>query len=202
MKRRKYVIGVDEAGRGPLAGPVTSAAVLIPSNFKAKEECPDSGIRDSKKYSERQRKEWLSYIDNNDDNIKYEFSSVWPKRIDKINIFEAASLAATRSVEKLMNRCDIKLNEANVLLDGSLKLKTNNIEYEVIIKGDEKEDSIKLASIVAKVKRDTSMERIHKKHNKYGFLDNKGYGTKDHRDSLKQHGPCKYHRQTFIKNCC
>lgn len=202
MKRKKYVIGVDEAGRGPLAGPVTSAAVLISSNFKAKKESPDSGIRDSKKYSERQRQEWLSYIEDNDDDIKYEFSSVWPKKIDKINIFEAASLAATRSVKRLMNQYDIQPDEANVLLDGSLKLKTNDVEFEVIIKGDEKEDSIKLASIVAKVKRDTSMKRIHKKHNKYGFLDNKGYGTKDHRDRLKQYGPCKYHRQTFIKNCC
>lgn len=200
-KSGRYIIGVDEAGRGPLAGPVTSSAVLIPYDFKPKKGSPDSGIRDSKKYSENQRKEWLSYIEN-DSSIKYEFSSVWPTKIDRINIFEAASLAATRSVKKLLDRNNIKSSEADILLDGSLKLNIKDINFKVIVKGDEKEDSIKLASVVAKVKRDTSMERIHKKHNQYGFLSHKGYGTREHRESLKQYGPCEYHRKTFIRKFC
>lgn len=201
MKSKKYIIGIDEAGRGPLAGPVTSAAVLIPANFKPDSDSPRSGIRDSKKYSEKQREEWISYIEN-DSKINYEFSSVWPKKIDKINILEAASLAATRSIKRLIENQSINTNETDIFLDGSLKLKMKNIDYEVIVKGDEIKDSIKLASIVAKVKRDKSMERIHKKYSNYGFLSNKGYGTKEHRNNLKEYGPCKYHRKSFIKNFC
>lgn len=200
MKKSGYVIGVDEAGRGPLAGPVTAAAVLMPINFKLKTDNPGTGIRDSKKYSENQRDQWFSYIEK-DNRLSFEFSSVWPRRIEKINIFEAASLAATRSVKRLVERRGLEFDDLKIILDGSLKLKIRDIDYKVIIRGDETEDSIKMASIVAKVKRDSSMKRIHRKYNKYKFKKNKGYGTQEHRDALKEYGPCQYHRRTFIKNC-
>lgn len=197
MAVNSYIIGVDEAGRGPLAGPVTAAAVLLPRRFKLKNKNPGTGIRDSKKYSERQREDWFSYIEN-DSNLVYEHSSVWQMRIDRMNISKATNLAATRAVERLIERNNVNLEKTDILLDGALKLNSNNLDYKVIIKGDEKEDSIKLASIVAKVKRDSSMRRIHRKHSMYSFISNKGYGTREHRNLIREHGPCRYHRKTFL----
>ncbi|MFB6212608.1 MAG: ribonuclease HII [Candidatus Magasanikbacteria bacterium] len=193
----KYIIGVDEAGRGAIGGPVTAGAVLVPSSLSLK-NLPRSGLRDSKKYTFSQREEWLNYIKGNS-SINFEFSSVWPTVIDRINVFESASRAATRAVNRVIDRNKIDQKRVEIVLDGSLKLNSQDLDYEVITRGDQKRKSIKLASIVAKVKRDQSMIRVSRKYPDYKFAKHKGYCTEEHEKLLKKNGPCKYHRRTFIQ---
>ena len=200
--RKKYSIGIDEVGRGPLAGPVVVAAVAIPRGFRIW-NLESGELKDSKKLSPKKREKWFKYVKNHP-RILYTAARVTPKVIDRINITNAANLAATRALKKLNSRFYI-LN-SKILLDGGLHLQKNSDSRfqipnsKTIVKGDEKYNCIKLASIVAKVTRDRYMSKIcHKKFPKYGFNIHKGYGTKTHILALKKHGFSPLHRLTFIK---
>ncbi|OGF51446.1 ribonuclease HII [Candidatus Giovannonibacteria bacterium RIFCSPLOWO2_02_FULL_43_11b] len=180
----KYIVGIDEAGRGPLAGPVTVAVVAILKNSKIK--LPD---RDSKKLSAKKREEWFQFFKDNP-LLKYSVSSVSHSIIDKRGISYALRLAVRRSIEKLEFRPKM------ILLDGSL-FAPQEYNQKTIIKGDEKIPIIAAASIVAKVTRDRKMVRLAKKYPKYGFEMHKGYGTLTHRVMLKKYGLCEIHRKSF-----
>lgn len=199
-KNQGYLIGIDEAGRGPLAGPIVVAGIRIriPATSNPKSKIPNPKIRklfqnikDSKKLSEKQREEWHRLLTNHP-KIEWAAAKVWPKTIDRINIARAANLGASRVHKRLSPaRC--------VLLDGGLKLPPR-IPHRVVIKGDEKIPVIAAASIIAKVLRDRTMLRLHKKYPQYGFAAHKGYGTKLHRKMIKIYGAAEVHRQSFVKN--
>lgn len=207
--KTKFIIGIDEAGRGPLAGPITAAALCLPQNFRFlspnfQKKLP---LRDSKKLNSKQREEWFKCISNHPE-IFYATASVSPRIIDKINITQAANLAATRALLKLVKRSNGLVNKTKVFLDGGLylnskfesqnsKLQLKNFKYATIIKGDEKIPAIMLASIVAKVTRDRKMKALHKRYPQYGFDEHKGYGTKKHRQLIRKHGLSVVHRRSF-----
>lgn len=200
----RRVAGIDEAGVGPLAGPVVAASVII--KFKrnsardkpaqSARSCVLCGIindaRDSKKLTPKQRKYFYNLIISNK-NIKYSVSSVSAKVIDKIGIRRATELAMERCIQKLKPKPDF------IIIDGNrLKPKTlNSIPYTLIVKADEKVISCALASIIAKVTRDKIMIRMAKKYPKYAFEKHKGYGTKHHFQMLKKYGSCEIHRKTY-----
>ena len=199
----KYIIGIDEVGRGPLAGPVTVTALAVPANYKLQK--PNSKLRDSKKLSAKQRELWFDYIKKNK-KLFYAISSVSPRTIDKINISKAANLAATRALRRLLMKHRLPRNKIKIFLDGGLKIKQPLSTFlstfynpHTIIKGDEKIPAIALASIVAKVTRDRKMRKLHKKYPKYGFNKHKGYGTKKHIKAIKKHDLTDIHRKTFSK---
>lgn len=206
---KSYVIGIDEVGRGPLAGPVTVCALALPINQRLTTNDARLILRDSKKLSPKQREKWLEWIKRQ--KIAYSISSVSPKIIDKINISQAANLAATRCVKKLLS--DNKLQTTNkkikIFLDGGLHINTKTLKNlsagwrtETVIKGDEKIPAISLASIIAKVHRDKLMEKNNKNYPGYGFEKHKGYGTKLHYKMIKKYGISDIHRKTFLKNYC
>lgn len=185
------VIGIDEVGRGPLAGPVVVVCVALPDTVDLKK----SGLplRDSKKLTEKQRKAWCAWIKARKE-IKYAVARSAPATIDRINISQAANHAAYRAYKKVTGN-----SNTPALLDAGIKL-PKTIPQKAIIKGDEKVPAIALASILAKVARDGFMERMHKRYPAYNFKENKGYGTAVHIKALKRYGPCLLHRLTFIKN--
>jgi len=178
----KRIIGLDEAGRGCLAGPVVSAGVMI-GKINLKEF---KGIKDSKKLSVKKREYFFNLIKKS--NIEYNISFVYPKVIDRINILESTKRAMERNVKKL--------NPDFLLIDGNFSLKVDILQRS-IIKGDEKVFSCSLASILAKVFRDKMMEKYDKKYPCYNFRKNKGYGTKEHRYLIKKNGLCLIHRKSF-----
>ncbi len=178
------VAGLDEVGRGPLAGPVVAGAVIIDPNFKLK----DLKINDSKLLSEKRREELYAILTNHPE-IEWGISVVSEKIIDKINILEATKLAMKKALEKV-GRPDFLLIDGNFKIDSGAGQKS-------IVKGDQRVFSIAAASIIAKVYRDRLMEKMHKTYPGYGFNLHKGYGTALHLASLKKIGPCKIHRKTF-----
>jgi ribonuclease HII len=178
-----FVAGVDEAGRGPLAGPVVAAAVLVDKNAKINL----AGINDSKKLTESQREKFFEILTNNK-NIKWGIGIVQEKIIDKINILEATKLAMLTALEDL--NCDF------LLVDGNAKIYCATYQ-KCIVAGDSKVFSIAAASIIAKVTRDKIMLKYHKKYPDYNFSENKGYGTKAHFAAIKKFGPCPIHRKSF-----
>lgn len=190
-----YVIGIDEVGRGPLAGPVVVAAVALPSGKRFR------NLKDSKKLSAKKREKWFVYIKDKD--IAYAVARVYPKKIDKINISEAANLAAKKSFLKLLGILGAKKRKnLKIFLDGGLHLSKERVFLKkfyprTIIKADEKISAVKLASIVAKVTRDRYMRHRHLSFPKYGFHANKGYGTKSHLKALRKHGFSDIHRRSF-----
>lgn len=191
----KYVIGVDEVGRGPIAGPVTVCAAMVPRGFvfeKGKGYKPN----DSKKLSEKKREEWFLYAKEHH-RIFYATSSVSPAVIDKIGISCATSLAVARSIKKLTSIWRLDL-QVEVLLDGLLHAPAY-YKQKTIIKGDEKEPIISLASIIAKVTRDKYMTKLAKIYPKYGFENHKGYGTKKHYDCIEKYGISNVHRRSFLR---
>lgn len=207
-KSKKYIIGIDEVGRGPLAGPVTVAAVALPHNWKMRNGKWKMGfrkllpLRDSKKLSPKKREEWFKYIKNHP-KIHYAVASVSNKKIDKINVSNAANLAATKAFSKLIAQLPkSQIPQTKIFLDGGLYLKplTFNLKPKTLIRGDEKIPAISLASIIAKVTRDKYMKKIHKKHPAYNFDKHKGYGTKKHIKTIKKNGMSPIHRHTFLKN--
>jgi ribonuclease HII len=247
MKKLRYTIGIDEVGRGALAGPVVVAAVATIVNLKSKIKNLKLKLRDSKKLTPRQREIWFHYITqmnadidadkrrciriNQRRNLRqsaicYALANVSPKVIDKINISNAANLAATRALSKLVKYFTIvkylTKSKVEVFLDGGLylnKIRVNpclparfagasarragrrvsnpHISASTITKGDEKIPAIMLASIVAKVTRDRMMVKLHKKYPKYAFDRHKGYGTKKHLRAIKKYGRLPIHRKSF-----
>lgn len=179
----KIECGVDEAGRGCLAGPVTAAAVILPANYK------NSRINDSKKLSEKERAILQREIIK--DCISYSVSHVSPKIIDKINILNASIKAMHLSINKL------KVKPNYILVDGNKFKRFKKIPHKCVVKGDSKFLNIAAASILAKTFRDKLMENYHMKYPEYGWKDNKGYPTVRHRESLKKYGTVNIHRKTF-----
>lgn len=176
-----YIAGIDEVGRGPLAGPVVSAAVILP-------EEPDlAGINDSKQLSEAEREHWAEKIKKVALAINY--SVISPEMIDSLNIYEATRVSMKESVEGLGIHPDCLLIDAMHI--------DSRIPQEKIIKGDAKSISIAAASIIAKVTRDNIMKELAEKYPGYGFERNAGYGTKDHLDGLNKHGVTPIHRKSF-----
>jgi ribonuclease HII len=202
------LIGIDEVGRGPLAGPVVVAAVAASINQKSKIKNQKSRLRDSKKLTEKQREEWFRWIKRQTTKGKLQIAtaSVYPKTIDRINISQAANLAASRALRRLMiNNTRLTTKKIRVILDGGLYVRVNprldlRLSARTIVRGDEKFNCIKLASIIAKVRRDRLMKRYHKKFPQYGFNEHKGYGTKKHITAIKKYGICELHRISFLGN--
>jgi ribonuclease HII len=205
MKRlpaQKYIIGLDEVGRGALAGPVVVAAAMVPAGrFRS--------LKDSKKLKPWQREAWLAYFKKNGE-VKFAVARVYPRGIEKLNISGAANRAALQAFERLVknvNKAGIKIDSrmATVFLDGGLflesriKQKNHALRAVTIIKADEKISAVAAASIVAKVTRDRFMVRLAKRYSVYGFEVHKGYGTKVHMAALAKAGPCAAHRLTFLK---
>ena len=187
LKKKGYVVGIDEVGRGALAGPLVVAAVLLPSRFRFK------NLKDSKKLSPEKREKWFKYAKDNS-GIFWTLARVSPGVIDRINVSQAAKLAANRAFGRLI--AGFQPGNYKVLLDGSLYLNGDE-PARTVIKGDEKYNCIKLASIVAKVTRDRYMKKLHRRYPQYGFGKHKGYGTKQHLSAIKQYGPCAIHRLSF-----
>ncbi|HJN62452.1 MAG TPA: ribonuclease HII [Candidatus Parcubacteria bacterium] len=182
-KGYKKIACLDEAGRGPLAGPVVAAAVVINSKVKLK------GVKDSKQLSAKKREEVYKLLTSHS-SIKWGTGKVSEKVIDRINILEASKLAMRRALKNLKQKPHF------LILDGNFKI-NSDIPQKSIIKADEKVFSCMLASIIAKVTRDKIMERYHKKYPQYDFNKHKGYPTRLHIQLLKKYGPCKIHRKTF-----
>ncbi len=195
------IIGIDEVGRGPLAGPVVVAAVALPSQYRVSSLRFKNMIiplRDSKQLTAPQREEWVAWIKRNS-AIQYAIARCTPKTIDAINITRAANRAAYAAYKKLNNKLITKNHalKTRILLDGGLHL-PKRIPHTAIVKGDEKIPAIALASIIAKVTRDRYMEKKHDAWPRYHFNAHKGYGTAAHLSAIKRHGPCPLHRLTFI----
>ncbi|WP_143319120.1 ribonuclease HII [Clostridium sp. HBUAS56010] len=184
---RILICGIDEAGRGPLAGPVVAGAVILPK------DCQILYLNDSKKLSEKRREEL--YLEIQDKALSYAVGVVGPERIDEINILQATYEAMRLAVGKLDMKPEILLNDA-VTIPGL------SMEQVSIIKGDAKSVSIAAASVMAKVTRDHMMKEYDQLFPEYNFGKHKGYGTAAHISVLKELGPCPIHRRTFIKNFC
>lgn len=197
-----HIIGIDEAGRGSLAGPVVVAAVLIPKNFYPKSSALPK-LRDSKKLSSTQRQAWFEYLKSHP-KISYATARIYPRKIEKLNIASCANIAAARAFWALFLRSSVRnLEPPSVILDGSLYLGSRRDQphfARTIIRGDEKFVSIKLASIVAKVTRDRYMIKLNQKYPQYQFHLHKGYGTLTHQRMLRRFGPAETHRLTYLNN--
>nr|WP_156809472.1 ribonuclease HII [Gracilibacillus halophilus] len=181
---KQYVVGVDEVGRGPLAGPVVAAAVVLPETFYL------PSINDSKQLSKAKREQFYQYIVSS--AIDYQVSFVSPTEIDTINIYQATKKAMKTAILQLPV-------QPTYILTDAMELEGLPCPSEAIVKGDQKSISIAAASIVAKVTRDTYMEELHAKVPQYQFAKNSGYGTKEHMDAIEQYGISSYHRQSFLR---
>lgn len=186
---RTWVIGIDEVGRGPIAGPIAVGAVALPHEHNTWAHW--DGLRDSKKLSERQRQEWSERV--RAEAIPHAISYISANIIDEQGIVYAAREAARMSIEDL----GIAPHEAFVMLDKNLRV-PHVWEQEEYVKGDERFPVIALASIVAKVARDARMCEEHARDERYGFDRHKGYGTKSHYEALRRFGPSGIHRKTFL----
>jgi len=195
-----YTIGIDEAGRGALAGPVVVAAVAVPKFFKSKQKDLPL-LKDSKNMSAPHRELWYEYLKGHP-LVYISASRVYQGPIDDTNIAKAANIAASRAYGRLARALDLLDNTSlNVLLDGGLYLGQTrhiNVESKTIIRGDQARVSIKLASIVAKVRRDRYMVRLHERYPEYNLKSHKGYGTKEHFRALERHGIADIHRLTYL----
>ena len=182
-----HICGIDEVGRGPLAGPVVAGAVILPK------DCDILYINDSKKLSEKKREELYDVIMEKAVAVGLGYST--PERIDEINILQATYEAMRQAIGKLSVKPDLLLNDA-------VTIPKVDIRQVPIIKGDAKSISIGAASIMAKVTRDRLMVQYDEVYPEYGFASNKGYGAQIHIDALKKYGPCPIHRKTFITHFC
>ena len=181
------VLGVDEAGRGPLAGAVVAGAVIIPEYFSELDE-----INDSKKLTEKKREKLFEIII---EKCIVGIGISDEKEIDEVNILNATFSAMRKAISQVTEKAEFDV----VLVDGNHKIKGYMGKQEEVIKGDAKSLSIAAASIVAKVTRDRMMLEVDKEFPEYNFAKHKGYGTKLHREILLEKGPCKYHRKSFLK---
>jgi ribonuclease HII len=193
--RKRFIVGIDEVGRGPLAGPVVVCALLMPVGLKFDRR----GLRDSKKLTEALRNDWARKIKRHS-GLSYALARVMPKTIDRINISRAANLAALRAFTRVTAGMRLTAWNYSVYLDGGLYLGdgARRLPGKTVIKGDETIPAISLASIVAKVHRDGIMVRHAKDFPGYGFEVHKGYGTKAHLKALRRMGPSSAHRLTFL----
>lgn len=180
-----YICGIDEAGRGPLAGPVVAGAVILPK------DCRILYINDSKKLSEKRRNELFDII--KEEAVTYGIGIIDAAKIDEINILQATYEAMRSAINNLNPSPDILLNDA-------VTIPKVDIKQVPIIKGDAKSISIAAASVLAKVTRDRIMEEYDKKYPEYGFAKHKGYGTASHIQAIKEYGICPLHRLSFVKN--
>lgn len=180
----QVICGVDEAGRGPLAGPVCAAAVILPKHLQI------PGLTDSKKLTDKKRRELFPIIQ--EQAIAYGIGLASESEIDEINILQATFLAMRRALDQLSVRPEIALIDGNRETDFGLPVKT-------VVKGDSLSANIAAASILAKVTRDNLMVELAEKYPEYGFEIHKGYGTKAHYEALGTYGPCPIHRRNFLK---
>ena len=180
------ICGVDEAGRGPLAGPVCAAAVILPAHL----EIP--GLNDSKKLTDKKRRELFPII--KEQAIAYGIGLASHEEIDQINILQATFLAMQRAIDQLEGKAEFALIDGNREKDFGLPVMT-------VVKGDSRSANIAAASILAKVTRDDILEEQAKLYPQYGFEIHKGYGTKAHYEALRTYGPSPIHRMTFLKKC-
>ncbi len=179
----KLIAGVDEAGRGPLAGPVCAAAVILPQGARI------DGVNDSKKLTEKKREALFDIICNT--AVAYAIEFVSPTVIDEINIRQATSLAMHNAVQNLDRKADY------IIIDGNDGIPFDT-PYEYIIKGDARSQTIAAASILAKVSRDRLMRELDREYPEYGFAKHKGYGTKAHMEAIQKYGVSEVHRKTFM----
>jgi len=182
----EYICGIDEAGRGPLAGPVVVASVIMPKDSMIE------GVNDSKKISEKKREKLYDEIIEN--AISYSVGIVDQKEIDRVNILNATKAGLTECIKGLKVKPEI------ILVDALTGIDTCGIPYHSIVKGDAKSYSIAAASIIAKVTRDRIMRQWHDVYPEYNFIQHKGYGTAAHIAAIKEHGLCPLHRLSFVKN--
>ncbi len=203
QKGYDFVVGLDEVGRGPLAGPVTAVAVMVrkfsifnfqfPNRSEIKNLKLSNGIRDSKKLTPKQREVWYEFLITHPD-IKWGIGVVSEKIIDQINILAATKLAMKRALTALAKK---GVEADYLLLDGIFLLEGLSLSQKAVIRGDAKIWSCAAASIIAKVTRDRLMVKYHQKYPAYGFDKHKGYGTKQHLAALRQNGPSAIHRKSF-----
>lgn len=182
-RENEFEAGTDEAGRGCLAGPVTAAAVILPSSFTEK------SLNDSKKLSETIRNRLRPLIELG--ALSFSVAHIQTDVIDNINILNASILAMHKAINTLSSKPSF------IIVDGNRFKPINEIPYECIIKGDSKFQSIAAASILAKTHRDAYMEKIHEEFPMYNWKQNKGYGTREHREAIMKYGITKYHRRSF-----
>ena len=182
----EYICGIDEAGRGPLAGPVVVASVIMPKDSMIE------GVNDSKKISEKKRERLYDEIIEN--AISYSVGIVDQKEIDRVNILNATKAGLTECIKGLKVKPEI------ILVDALTGIDTCGIPYHSIVKGDAKSYSIAAASIIAKVTRDRIMRQWHDVYPEYNFIQHKGYGTAAHIAAIKEYGLCPLHRLSFVKN--
>lgn len=185
-KGYNLICGVDEAGRGPLAGPVCAAAVILPENLEIE------GLNDSKKLSEKKREQLYDVIIEK--SLAYCVAYSTLEEIETFNILEATFLAMNRAIEGLSVKPDY------AIIDGNRVPRNIKIDCETLVKGDFKSASVAAASILAKVSRDRLLLEYDKKYPLYGFAAHKGYGTKAHTEAIIKYGPCEIHRLSFLKN--
>ncbi|MEP3209334.1 MAG: ribonuclease HII [Maribacter sp.] len=175
--------GTDEAGRGCLAGPVTAAALILPSTFE------NALLNDSKLLSEKKRIHLKPILER--DALSFGVAHIYPKEIDKINILNASILAMHKALEQLTTLPEF------IIVDGNRFKSFKGIPHKCIVKGDRKYMSIAGASVLAKTARDLYMEELHKEYPMYNWKQNKGYPTKEHREAIRKYGITKYHRKSF-----
>jgi ribonuclease HII len=195
-KRKKpyWIVGIDEVGRGPIAGPVYVCAAALPVSLYRKMKW--KGLRDSKQLTAASREKWYSEAARLEEagTLRVGISYRSAENIDQCGI----SRSIRSCIGSALRQLDLKAEDCLVLLDGGLKAPSIYKEQKTIIKGDDSQKIISLASVIAKVTRDAVMRKMHKTYDRYGFYENKGYGTLAHRRALKAHGPSVVHRKTFI----
>ncbi|MBF0301716.1 MAG: ribonuclease HII [Desulfamplus sp.] len=187
-KGYKYIVGVDEAGRGPLAGPVVSAAVILPRSFSC------DGLTDSKQLTPLKREKFYSIIMEH--AVAATTGIATSEEIEKLNILQASLLSMKRAVENI-SISSTQIFPDYLLIDGIFPIESGSIHQEPIVHGDARSVSIAAASIIAKVTRDRIMQELHLQYPCYGFDRHKGYPTKAHKAALAIHGPSPVHRKTF-----
>lgn len=183
FKSPKIICGVDEAGRGCIAGPVVAAAVILPRNFR------HDFLNDSKQLTEKQRNELKPIIEAN--ALAFGIGIIDNHKVDEVNILQATYLAMHQAIEQLKKKPDL------LIIDGNRFKPYKTLEHQTIIKGDGKYIEIAAASVLAKTYRDEIMEKLHLEFLVYNWKKNKGYPTIEHRKAVKEFGSCEYHRQTF-----
>jgi ribonuclease HII len=207
----RWVVGIDEVGRGALAGPVTVAVVALALNARGRiVHAPLRTLKDSKKLSATQREFWAKELRSNG-GVRFEHACVYPRGIERMNISAAANGAAQNAFSRLLKKYKFP-SRTPVYLDGGLYLGSKarqqklsvargaaKINAKTVIKADEKIPAVAAASIIAKVSRDAYMRRLAKRYPPYGFDIHKGYGTAAHLRAIKKYGPCAVHRLTFLK---